>query len=241
MSSIQEFQQIYRKSMKCDEGEAHVWRINTNQPKEREEEFYSYLSEHEKEKASQFLRGRYRKKFISSHGAIKKILSLYLEKPPNDIGISYEKLGSPRILSSNIWVNWSHSGDLALLVLSSGQVGIDVEQEREIINADLFARCFLSESELSALRTVGQDEVHENLLRYWTVKEAAVKALGLGHRYPIKKIETFMFPNMSEGSITFGDNVYENAYFTHFYPVFGYYASLVSMSQDQKIFFYQYS
>ena len=78
----------------------------------------------------------------------------------------------------------SHCDGLTAVVVSaSGACGIDVEDENRRIGTDVgaFARRWLSEREAARLdRIEDVDERARAFMRLWTVKEAYVKALGLG-------------------------------------------------------------
>ncbi|MBO4390202.1 MAG: 4'-phosphopantetheinyl transferase superfamily protein [Lachnospiraceae bacterium] len=114
--------------------------------------------------------------------------------------VSYRKSGKPYIKSpEHMRVSLSHSGDLAVCVLSvtdtgdtvdlrqgQGQrlgicsLGIDVEQERELLHPDKILKYCMDEEELKAFSCCYKDTENDELLHLWTVKESVLKCFGTG-------------------------------------------------------------
>ncbi|MEU0332453.1 4'-phosphopantetheinyl transferase superfamily protein [Streptomyces sp. NPDC006193] len=84
----------------------------------------------------------------------------------------------------------SHSGPLVGLAVCRGaDVGLDVERIEEAPDVDLVAPRILSAAELAVLRSFAPADRPGALLRYWTRKEAVLKALGIGLRLPPLRLE----------------------------------------------------
>jgi len=76
--------------------------------------------------------------------------------------------------------NLSHSGGLVACALATGHdVGVDVEDLRRTVNPDLVERC-CSPAEVADVNAQGADGWRDRFLTYWTLKEAYLKARGLG-------------------------------------------------------------
>jgi 4'-phosphopantetheinyl transferase len=60
------------------------------------------------------------------------------------------------------------------------RIGVDVESASRRVAGDRIAERFLAESEASGLRSVSKPHRHCAFLRYWTHKEAYLKATGEG-------------------------------------------------------------
>ena len=86
--------------------------------------------------------------------------------------------------------NISHSGDYAVLALSDGRVGIDVEKIRPV-DFKIAEACFHGK-ELESFN-FDPDKRPENFYRLWTLKESFIKAVGQGLSYPLKYFY-FSFP-----------------------------------------------
>lgn len=76
-------------------------------------------------------------------------------------------------------INAAHAGAwIAAAVAAAGRIGIDVEPVRPVPEG-LVARC-LAPSELAALAPLPPAEATDRFFRFWTAKEAYLKATGLG-------------------------------------------------------------
>lgn len=120
----------------------------------------------------------------SGHEVGRELLTeLYREKtgqalPP----IATEERGKPYFEGSRLHFSISHSKNHAFCALSSRPVGIDAEELDRKISSRL-AEKILSPNE--KLRYEAAGDKHLTLLKFWVLKEAAVKLTGEGlHGYP---------------------------------------------------------
>jgi len=105
-----------------------------------------------------------------------------------DVTFAVGTRGKPRVEAPEglrgIEFSVSHCDGLTAVVVSaSGACGIDVESENRRLGTDVgtFARRWLSQREAERLdRVADDDERARAFMRLWTLKEAYVKALGLG-------------------------------------------------------------
>jgi Phosphopantetheinyl transferase len=88
--------------------------------------------------------------------------------------------GKPYLNGSPLQFNLSHSGGLALVAVSLTEVGIDVEAARSTFDPVSLAARFLSAADAASLQALPEPERHDEFLRLWTRKEAALKAIGFG-------------------------------------------------------------
>ncbi|RAJ11149.1 phosphopantetheine--protein transferase-like protein [Chitinophaga skermanii] len=92
-----------------------------------------------------------------------------------------DKYGRPYLLNSPIDFNISHAGDLVVLLVSDRKIGVDVEKISPIALDD-FEQVFTQQE----WQIIGKDL---NLFyRYWTIKEAVMKADGRGMHIPLQSI-----------------------------------------------------
>lgn len=91
--------------------------------------------------------------------------------------------------SERIDVNISHcDGLVAAAVCSSGRIGVDVESAARPIDVAGLARRYFLESEVVAIAAAAESERSRAFLRYWTAKEAALKAIGRGLLIPLDQV-----------------------------------------------------
>jgi len=141
------------------------------------------LSADERERAARFVFDIHRRRFVAARASLRRVLGLCLDRDPAGLTFEYTDRGRPSLrLASHpdFDFNLAHSGDLALLALSSRTVGVDVEQRREIPNALDIARRFFSPREVAALKHLTENERRDGFVNAWTRKEALIKAVGAG-------------------------------------------------------------
>lgn len=95
---------------------------------------------------------------------------------------SYNEYGKPFLAGApphcNLHFNLSHSGEYAVCAISDDEVGVDVEEVREI---DLLVaqRCFVERELARIVNAQGQINLDE-FYCHWTAKESFIKAIGTG-------------------------------------------------------------
>lgn len=102
---------------------------------------------------------------------------------PKPLRIRKDKYGKPVLQSpSRIFFNLSHCNTAVLSGIGDAELGVDVETLRPMRERVLQKICTASEQE-EILRSA-----HPALqfLRFWTLKESYVKALGIGISYPMQ-------------------------------------------------------
>ncbi|MBB3050391.1 4'-phosphopantetheinyl transferase [Prauserella isguenensis] len=96
--------------------------------------------------------------------------------------------GPPRIPGSTLRLSISHAGDRVGLALADGaELGLDVESTTRRA-ADGLLDYALSEAERAAVAELTDDDRTRAFFRYWTGKEALMKATGKGLRIPLTSL-----------------------------------------------------
>lgn len=84
---------------------------------------------------------------------------------------------------NNLSFNLSHSQDFALYVVSlNNSIGVDLECINSKTDVLALAQRFFSSSEFTVIDSAPQEQQQELFFRYWTCKEAYLKATGTGLR-----------------------------------------------------------
>jgi len=178
-----------------DENSVHVWCAELAQPQERIDGYRSLLSADELERAVRFRFDRHRNDYIAGRGMLRVLLGRYLKHPPEAAKISYSHYGKPLLPDNRLQFNLAHSGGLALFVFTlHDEVGVDIEQERDLRDALAIAERFFSPSERAALRELPDSERVPAFFRCWTRKEAFIKAVGEGLSYPLADFDVTLAP-----------------------------------------------
>ncbi|HED04910.1 MAG TPA: 4'-phosphopantetheinyl transferase superfamily protein [Candidatus Fraserbacteria bacterium] len=150
-----------------------------------------------------------RRDWLAGRLAAKRLIRRYLAHELrlslalSQILIGYEALGQPRAsLASPAGERWPQAADLlkelslslahsegwGLAALSgAGEIGVDLQRVRPLRVG--LAQRILSPSERARLAERFSCREPAALLLYWTLKEAALKALGFGLRLPMRAVQ----------------------------------------------------
>jgi 4'-phosphopantetheinyl transferase len=169
---------LLKKPSGADEIHIHIISLIEEHP-----EYIHFLDEVEMERARRFHSEIDTRRFIASHGALRRILAAYLGTDPNRIrykqGIHGKPMLDDGIFNSSLRFNISHSGDLGVIVVANGiEVGIDIEQICEEFPIGEIANRFFSSEEQQYLRN--SHNPLKSFFMLWTRKEAYIKGTGEG-------------------------------------------------------------
>lgn len=150
------------------------------------------LSAEEKQRAACFLRQKDRQRYYFSHVMLRIVLAYYLSIDPQHIIFKYNSFGKPSLWQAvtepEICFNMAHSKDMILVVVTCrAAVGVDVEFIRELQDAHQIVTQNFSPEEQRYLIGSPEQEFKDRFFTCWTLKEAFVKAFGMGLSYPLKK------------------------------------------------------
>lgn len=178
-----------------DEHEVLVWWVNLDRVASSTEEWLGLLSVGEHVRAQRFHFQPDRQRFIVARGLLRTLLSHYVGLPPAALEFSYGIHGKPALAPTSggqsIRFNVSHAGGSALYAVTRGrEVGIDLERVRADRLSSRGAKRVLSPNEQIELGTLPVARQPAAWFRYWTRKEAYVKARGIGLFHPLHQIDT---------------------------------------------------
>jgi 4'-phosphopantetheinyl transferase len=174
-----------------------LWWENIDSQVGRISEFWNTLSEDEQKRADRFRFDCHRERFIVQRGRLREILSGYWDVLPKGIKFRKGTGGKPSISSDSpmIRFNLSHSKGYALLAIAYGrEVGVDVEVLRPKPKAAALVERFFSPNEKAAFRKLAPHEEQAAFFAGWTRKEAYVKAVGKGLRFPLDRFDVSLSP-----------------------------------------------
>jgi 4'-phosphopantetheinyl transferase len=169
----------------------HVWRIPLRLGSDRDDEHgLRLLCERQRQRLHRLRSAEHRRRYLRTQVGCRRILALYLDMDPAEIGFSYGAAGKPTVASHDcrLEFNLTNSGELALLAVSAGEpVGVDCELERA--RGDLFgiARRMFAPAAEPALAALPPEKRLRLFHLHWTALEARVKVDGrglAGHREP---------------------------------------------------------
>ena len=157
--------------------EVHVWAVPLNGDPEP---FAELLSSSERERLGRYRFADHQRRFQIGHGALRQILSGYLDVAATEIEFRTGPRGKPYLVGDELQFNMSHSGKLALIAVAKTELGVDVEKVRHLESLTAIAQRHFSGSEFAKLDRLEDDARELGFYRCWTRKEAYIKALGEG-------------------------------------------------------------
>jgi 4'-phosphopantetheinyl transferase len=180
-------------------GEAHVWCASLDDAAYPKEEYEELLTDKECDRAARFLRKRDGDRYILGLGILKTLIMDYMGVGPDRLQFSYGPYGKP-ILDAGLGAdrlcfNMAESEGYALFAFAKGtEIGIDIEQIREIPEMDQIVGLFFSEAEQAAFASLLPQEKKRAFFDGWTRKEAFIKAFGVGLFMPLNKFAISLTP-----------------------------------------------
>ncbi len=149
------------------------------------------LSEEERVKADRFIFPHDRDCFVAAHALVRVALSDYFARAPQDWSFVTNAWGKPRVDandgSARLCFNLSHTrGHVAVAVALDREVGVDVERIAPSRADEEVARQLFAPAEFAAFQEEPEGGRAEAFFDVWTLKEAYIKAVGLGVALPLK-------------------------------------------------------
>jgi 4'-phosphopantetheinyl transferase len=174
--------------------ENHVWFVNpvTVTGRSRLDACRSVLSADEIRRSSRFRFAEHRHMYLVSHALVRYVLSSYCPVAPQQWKFSRSERGKPEIANDSapaLRFNLTHTHGLAACIVALGSdCGIDAEHLSTRHNPEGIARRMFSQHEFARLQTLREAARLEYFYNCWTLREAYVKARGLGIAFPTRKL-----------------------------------------------------
>jgi 4'-phosphopantetheinyl transferase len=149
-----------------------------------------------------------RHRYLVTRALVRTTLSRYAERTPADWSFSRTDYGKPHVANGasdvqGLSFNVSHAGNLAALAIAwNRSVGIDVENVAGRRSAVFdIAKRYFSGIEAAALSAQPRGRRHDRFFEYWTLKEAYIKARGMGLSIPLNRF-TMLIDDASVALLT---------------------------------------
>ena len=167
----------------------HLWTACIDRPRGQVARLERLLSEDEQARAGRYRFTFHRDRFVAGRAIRRLILARYLDRPPEAIRISTGVHGKPFVdgePKDGLRFNDSDSDRLAVVAVTWGrEIGVDIERVESNPNADRVVETFGSSSECELYREMPASERVLAFHRWWTAKEAWLKAVGTGLSIPL--------------------------------------------------------
>lgn len=179
----------------------HLWIINPQQISATPE-LHAILSEEENKKVDRYRSDKAKHTALITRSFIRLLLSKYEKSAPHQWKFSISDLGKPEVSNANLPLrfNLSHNDELIICAIClEKNIGCDIENLSRKVSVNAIADRFFSPDE--SLRIKASPA---KFFEYWTLKEAFVKATGLGIS---QGLDTFSFQINRANVVDFNDNI----------------------------------
>ena len=173
-------------------GDVDVWMCVPEEERDatRLDACAALLDADEHARAKRFRFERHRNRFLVSHALVRSALSRYADVPADSWRFREFGRGRPEVAApapgATLRFNLSHTDRLAACgVAQRDDVGVDVESGSRVTRHLAIAERFFSKREAAELRSLPEGARVGRFLDYWTLKEAYIKARGLGLALPL--------------------------------------------------------
>ena len=175
-------------------GHAMVLHVDLTAHADREAEAWVWLDEEEQGRWQRYQHDGSRRRFALCRAALRAVLCSQLGCRNEQLAFGASDRGKPYAVVQGqpapVSFNVSHSGAHGLIaVASAGRLGVDVEERRMPRHLDELISSVLGPDEQAELALArGCHKLHL-FFNFWTLKEALIKALGLGLSLDMSRFE----------------------------------------------------
>lgn len=179
-----------RKEFSHEIGTVQIWSIDLDAKDSIRDACLNALSEKEQKNISFFKFKRVQENYIISQGGLKLLLSNYLNIPTSEVKLGKHKKGKPYSVDNpQLHFNMSNSGKKVVYAFSMDEeLGIDLEQLRALHDLNELIQKNYTKKEQEYINKRA-DQVSFRFFKFWTIKEAYLKAIGVGMRIPPEHLE----------------------------------------------------
>lgn len=159
-----------------------IYQTNLNKVTENQlNELFEQMSDEKKRSVMRTKIEHKRNLRIAADGICRLAISEFCAVSPDEIDFGYNEYGKPFAKNLPVHFSVSHSGDIAVCVVSDKKIGVDVEKIRDVNPRS--AERFASEKEKEYIRNNPN-----GFFEIWTLKEAYFKCIGTGLGADIKNV-----------------------------------------------------
>ncbi|WP_419924999.1 4'-phosphopantetheinyl transferase family protein [Candidatus Poriferisocius sp.] len=175
-------------------GDIDVFHVDLTPHVGYEAEALAWLDGEERSRWERFQSLAARRRFVLCRAALRSVLcrksgctNESLEFIASNFGKPYARVGGKPVAMS---FNVSHSGKHGLIAVAPrGELGVDVEERSQHRNLEVLIEGVLSPQEIAELRARDDRQRQCLFFRFWTIKEALVKAHGKGVSLDVARLE----------------------------------------------------
>ncbi len=181
------------------EGVVYIWEGRLDVPARVTAAARKLLSADERKRADRFAYDRHRRRYTVAQAHLRRVLGQLTDTRPERIHFHYEEKGKP-FLPGGPSFNQSHSEErIMIAVAASGRLGVDIEEMRRVRLMLAIADKNFARDEAARLHAAPAGQRRRLFFRFWTRKEAFLKALGVGLTHPLRSFSVDPSPGAAQG------------------------------------------
>jgi 4'-phosphopantetheinyl transferase len=175
-----------------------VWSLRFADVASSHERLERGLDEGERTRAQRFATEELRRRWAIGRGVLREILAGYLGIAAQDVpivsrpcAVCGEPHGKPALAppADGVQFNLSHTTERLLVAVAQGrEAGVDAEPAGRASRVAATASSWLAGPEATAVERLPSPEREQALLRLWTLKEAYLKAVGVGLNADLREV-----------------------------------------------------
>lgn len=151
--------------------------------------YEALLDASERERRARFKAEGAALQHLVGRALVRCSLSRYADVPPTAWRFEPNRYGCPAVAApagTDLVFNLSHTDGLVACAVTRGlAVGVDVERVERRVEVEKLARYSFAPSEAQTLLAAPEEARRELFFAYWTLKEAYIKARGMGLALPL--------------------------------------------------------
>ncbi len=176
------------------DNDVHIWSVDLDRLTLPCHEAIQMLPDSERKKAKRFHFEIHQTRYIKSHYLLRTLLGMYRDIDFYDQEFHINKHGKPSLKNAHtedsIYFNMSNSESSCICVFrQQGDIGVDIERIHDLPDMDRIVERFFSSAEREIFRSLPGQSRKQTFFRYWTRKEALLKAMGVGLSIPPDKVD----------------------------------------------------
>lgn len=196
--------------MKISESEIHLWFVHNEQITDEVllERYLTLLSRSELAQHKRFYFDKHKRQYLVTRALVRTVLSLYVDNiSPDKWQFGKNAYNKPYIcnhsLPFDLRFNISHTDKMIVLaVVLDSDIGVDVEYLPRRSTGLEIAKRYFSDIEFQHLSAIPVDQQSVRFLDLWTLKEAYIKARGMGLSMSLNHF-SFIFPAPGKIELSF--------------------------------------
>ena len=175
-------------------GDIGLYHVDLTPNASREARAFTWLDGEERSRWERFQSQPAQRRFVLCRAALRALLCRELHCPNESLGFAAAKHGKPfaRLDEKPVGFgfNVSHSGQHGLIAVApEGRLGVDIEERTPRKRLDLLIEGVFSPQEKAELEHLEGCRKLFAFFRFWTIKEALIKAHGKGLSLKVSELE----------------------------------------------------